>query len=96
MSRRLVGIALVTLASACGHPATREECEIIVRKNAELELRKRNSRIDEQTIQQRTTELVAARGEDLYKACVGRHVTKKALACVEKAATERELDACFD
>jgi hypothetical protein len=83
------------LAAACGHPATREECEILARKTAELELKRRNV-TDQDTIDKRTKELETARGDELFRTCLGRRITQKAMNCIARADSEKELDACLE
>lgn len=90
-----IGIALAAIALAgCGHPATVEECNTIIAKSAELELRAQNV-TDPATIAQRTEAVKAARGEELLKKCVGKRITDRALACVARATAPKEVDACL-
>lgn len=80
--------------TGCGHPATAEECNTIIAKSAELELRAQNV-TDPAVIAQRTEAVKAARGEELLKKCVGKRITDRALACVSRAGTPREVDQCL-
>lgn len=85
-------VALATLG--CGHPATREECQTIFDKSAELELREQNV-TDATIIEERVAAVRAARGEELVGKCVGRRVTDRAVACVRAAETGEQLDRCL-
>ena len=89
----LVAGAAVALA-ACGRPATVEDCNTIIAKSAELELRAQNV-TDPAVIAQRTDAVKAARGEELLKKCVGKRITDAALACVSRASTPKEVDKCL-
>ena len=82
-------------ASGCGHPASPDECNAIIAKSAELELRAQNVN-DPATIAQRTAAVKAARGEELLKRCVGKRITDRALACVGSAQTPKEVDKCLE
>ncbi len=82
-------------ASGCGHPASADECNAIIAKSAELELRAQNV-TDPATIAQRTAAVKAARGEELLKRCVGKRITDRALACVARAQTPKEVDKCLE
>lgn len=87
-------IALSALAG-CGHPASAEECNAIIAKSAELELRAQNVS-DPAVITQRTEAVKAARGDELLKRCVGKRITDRALACVSKAGSPKDVDRCLE
>lgn len=91
----LVLVSAALLLGGCGHPATAEECNAIIAKSAELELRAQNV-TDPVVIAQRIEAVKAARGEDLLSRCVGKRITERALACVGRAATPGEVDACLE
>lgn len=91
-----VALAMTALAAnGCGHPATTEDCNAIIAKSAELELRAQNI-TDPVVIQQRTEAVKGARGEELLKRCVGKRITDSALACVSRAGSPREVDKCLE
>lgn len=81
--------------SGCGHPANAEECNAIIAKSAELELRAQNV-TDPAVIAQRIEAVKTARGEELLKRCVGKRITERALACVGRATSPQEVDACLE
>jgi hypothetical protein len=79
--------------SGCGRRATELDCQLIVDKSVELQLRETNqTRAD--AIEKRE-EQVRAELQDEIKSCEGRRVTEKTLACVQAAATTQELDKCL-
>jgi hypothetical protein len=90
------GLGLTAVATTgCGHPATREECEAIFRRSAEIELQAQNV-TDPKIIAERLDAVRAARGDELVKQCTGKRITSRALACVQAAQTATEVDRCLD
>jgi hypothetical protein len=87
--------ALGLMVSACGHPATRDECESIFRHSAEIELHAQRV-TDPKLVAERTEAVRLARGEELIQQCVGKRITARALKCVEKAATAEQVDHCLE
>lgn len=81
--------------AGCGHPATAEECNAIIAKSAELELHAQNV-TDPAIIAQRIEAVKTARGKELLERCVGKRITERALACVGRAASPQEVDACLE
>jgi hypothetical protein len=90
--------ALFAVAStlvACGHPATRAECEQILDKVVEIELSAQNVK-DADTIAQRKEETRKQKGEALMQRCVGKKITDAAMTCVRGATTYAQiLDTCL-
>jgi len=78
----------------CGHPASRDECEIILEKTSELQLKDQNI-TEPAVIAERVQAFKDARGDELMKLCVGRTMTKSALDCVKHAATADDVDRCL-
>ena len=89
----LAVIGLLGITAGCGHPATREECEAIMQKSAELTLREQTS--DPRVIEDRIAEFTKARGNELLEKCVGRTVTQSALQCVKRAEKPSDVDRCL-
>lgn len=87
-------IVLGALLGGCGHPATREECDELFAKNAEIELKAQRI-TDPKTVAERTAAARAAEGEAFAARCVGRRITKRALECVRRAGTAEQVDRCF-
>ncbi len=77
----------------CGRRATELDCQLIVDKSVELQLRETNQTSPE-AIEKRE-EQVRAELQDEIKSCEGRRVTEKTLACVHSASTTQELDKCL-
>lgn len=83
-----------TLAG-CGHPATREECDQLLAKSAEIELRGQ-SVTDPKMIAERTSAARATpRGVEFASQCIGKRITAGALECVSKATTAEQFDHCL-
>lgn len=90
-----VGLAtgLLVCLSACGRPATREDCELIIDRNVELQMKQ--MQITEQAaIDKRKAEIRASMSDQL-KGCVGKRVTDKMISCVRTAASAEEIDQCL-
>ncbi len=80
-------------SSGCGRRATELDCQLIVDKSVELQLRESNQTSPE-AIQKREEQVRAELGDEI-KSCEGRRVTEKTLACVQAAPTTQELDKCL-
>jgi hypothetical protein len=87
------GALLVQPLSGCGRRATELDCQLIVDKSVELQLRETNQTSAE-AIEKRE-EQVRSELQDEIKSCEGRRVTDKTMACVHSAATAQELDKCL-
>lgn len=87
-------VLLVAALAGCGHPATHAECEEILRRAAEVELLQQNTPPDK--IAARVEEAAQARGSELTAKCVGKRITNEAMACMRKAQTPDQLEACLD
>jgi hypothetical protein len=89
-------LALATVLSAgCGHPATREECDELAAKNAEIELHGQHI-TDPKTIAERIAAWRATpKGSEFASQCLGKRITKRALDCVRKATTADQFDHCL-
>ena len=84
------------LLVGCGHPATVEECETIVERVVELELKQRN-RSGEAEIRATAEKTKQAVHDATMNQCVGRRITKEAMDCVRAAKTSQDLvNDCFD
>jgi hypothetical protein len=87
-------LALALLGAACGHPASEAECRIILERIVELELKSQRVNDPGEVAKRRSESLgLAADGgrSDLLDGCVGRHITDRALACVQSAETASEI-----
>ena len=94
MMTRTAGIASVVLVLwACGRPATREDCELIIDRNVELQM-KQMQITDPALVEKRKAEIRATMSDQL-KGCVGKRVTDKTMTCVKTAASAEEIDQCL-
>lgn len=94
MALAKLGVAFgVLLSAGCSHPATEAECEIIFRKTAELTLRERTQ--DAAVIEERIEAYRRTHGEKVIGQCLGRALSKNALACIEKANSESQVNDCL-
>lgn len=94
MMTRTAGIASVVLVlCACGRPATREDCELIIDRNVELQM-KQMQITDPALIEKRKGEIRSTMSDQL-KGCVGKRVTDKTMTCVKTAASAEEIDQCL-
>lgn len=86
----LLGVSVV----GCGHPASRQECDELFAKNAELELA--GQRItDPKLVSERIAAARAAEGDAFTTHCQGRRITGRALECIRGAKTSAQLDRCL-
>ena len=93
---RLGVVALVAGAflAGCGHPASREECDELFAKNAELELH--DQRVtDPKLVADRTAAARLAEGDAFAGRCVGKRITKRALECARRATSAEQFDRCL-
>jgi hypothetical protein len=86
------GAVAFVVAAGCGRVATSEDCDFIVDRYVEVELRAL-SVSDPKIIAERKAEMRKDLKDEL-KACPGKHITGAMLACVRKANTNAELDQC--
>jgi hypothetical protein len=89
----LAGLVLLLVLAGCGRKATREDCEAVVDRNVELQL-KALGVTDGATIGKRRDEMRASMREDIDK-CVGKRVTDGMMACVKLAETAEKIDKCL-
>jgi len=89
----LLSAGFVLGAAGCGRRATQADCQLIVNKSVELQM-KAMSQEDPSAIQKRSTE-VRAELESEIKSCENRRVTDQTIACVQAASATRELDRCL-
>jgi hypothetical protein len=93
---RLVGpVGVVLLAAAvtgCGRKATEADCQLIVDRSVELQM-KEMEKSEREAIEKRQVQLrKELQGE--MKDCVGRRVTDKMMACVRAAQSSGDLEKC--
>ena len=78
----------------CGRPATEEDCTVILRRAARLEL---ESRLDqsEGLVQTEIKQLEETMRPQMMKKCVGKRITDSAMACVKEAKSSEQFDQCL-
>jgi hypothetical protein len=90
MWRRAVCVILFGVSAAgCGHPATLEECELIVERIAELEIGKHGS--SGRQIAEEVNRTKQAMHTRTLGQCVGKRITSKAMQCVQNADSSDEI-----
>jgi hypothetical protein len=95
----IVGAVALLAAGGCGHPASEEECQTIVERIIELELKAQNV-TDPAEVSKRKGESFgvgdAGASGEVLKGCVGKHITDRAIACVREATSASEItDRCL-
>ena len=84
---------LAPMLVGCGRKATREDCEVVVDKNVELQL-KALGVTDPAIVTKRRDEMRAAMHDDIDK-CIGKRVTDGMMTCVKNAETADKIDKCL-
>jgi hypothetical protein len=91
----LAACALLLGLSACGHPASKEECEVIVDKIIEIQT-KETGMTDPARVDAAKKDARAKVGDDLLPKCVGKKIRDSALACIKNASTVQQItDICL-
>lgn len=85
-------LALVTLVVGCGRRATDADCQLIVDRSVELQMKEMKDN-DPDNIQKTQAQLRAELADQI-RDCVGRRVTDSMMSCVQKAQTSSGLEAC--
>ncbi len=86
-------LVLACCVSGCGRHATAADCQLIVDKSVELQM-KEMSETDAKTIAEREKH-IREELEEQIQSCQSRRVTDKTMACVRVATTTQELDRCL-
>lgn len=86
-------LVLVSLLTGCGRKATRTDCEAVVDRNVELQL-KALGVTDDAIIAKRRTEMRASMSDDIDK-CIGKRVTDGMMTCVKNAPSAEQIDKCL-
>jgi hypothetical protein len=91
----LLGAILGIPLAGCGHPATREECDEVFNRSAELELQTQHI-TDPKRVAAMISDLREKRGEQILQHCVGKRITQSAMECVRRSMTPLEIERCLD
>jgi hypothetical protein len=84
---------MVGAVTGCGRKATRADCEAVVDKNVELQL-KALGVTDPAIVTKRRDEMRASLSDDIDK-CIGKRVTDSMMSCVQSAETADKIDKCL-
>jgi len=102
LGRFSLGLCLLGLCSlglgllGCGRPATEDECRVILRRAAELQLKDQFA-ASKEVVAAELDAIEASMKDAMMQKCVGKRVTDGALRCVKRAQTSKELlDVCLD
>ena len=87
--QRLLWAAAILLAG-CGRPATQQECDEIVGRIAELEIREAASTAPAD-VEKQVHETKQAFQAKSKRECVGKRINSRALGCVRSAKTAEEI-----
>ena len=82
-----------TSVAGCGRKATREDCDLVVDRNVELQLSALGVS-DAAVVAKRRDEMKASMKDDIDK-CVGKRVTDGMIACVKSAESPEKIDKCL-
>jgi hypothetical protein len=90
-----VALALIfsCIFAGCGRPATVEDCNKVVEKNVEVQLKKGN--ITDPGDVEREKVRVKASLSDKIAQCPGRRITDGMMRCVDQAETSEQIDKCL-
>jgi hypothetical protein len=92
--RHLAGLAVLALLTiGCGRPATEADCQLIIDRNVEVQMKAMKLE-DRDLIAKKQQELRTAMKDEL-KDCVGRRVTDGMMRCVRGAETAEEITKCI-
>lgn len=97
MLRRVITFVLVSASlvalTGCGRKATREDCEAVVDRNVELQLKELGVS-DPAIVAKRREEMRASMKDDIDK-CIGKRVTDGMMSCVKSAEKADKIDKCM-
>jgi hypothetical protein len=83
-------LTLLALGTAGCHRATEADCEKILDRIVELELKDQGI-TDPKLVEIRKAETRASKREALIKSCVGKRISESALACIQNAREATEV-----
>jgi len=92
-ARGLRIVAALVAAAGCGRRATLADCQLIVDRGVELQM-KGMSLTDTAAVQKREQQVRASLQIEI-DSCEGRRVTERMMGCVRAAPTTADLDQCL-
>jgi hypothetical protein len=87
------GVVAASSGLGCGRRATHADCELIVDKSVELQM-KEMSLTSAADVQKRVEQVRSQLQGDIAS-CEGRRITDRTVSCVQAAATTKEMDQCL-
>jgi len=93
VANALVGLGLASCVAGCGRRATEADCQLIVNKSVELQM-KEMSETDAAAIAEREAHIRSELDEEI-QSCETRRVTDRTIACVKAATATQELERCL-
>jgi hypothetical protein len=87
-----VALPAALFGVGCGRPATESDCNKVVEKNVQVQMKKMN--ITDPAAVTKEQDRIRASLQPQIKQCVGRRVTDSIMRCVDRAETPDELDHC--
>jgi hypothetical protein len=90
----LVAAAAPAALAGCGRRATHADCQLIVDRSVELQLRD-TAETDPKVIADREAAVRTALDGEIKSCERDRRVTEKTMTCVRSATTTEELDKCL-
>jgi hypothetical protein len=93
LPRRAALFAIAVLASACGRKATEGDCQLIIDRNVEVQMRAMN--ITDSVLIAKKQQEIREQLKGEMKECVGRRVTDGMMNCVRIAADTKEIASCM-
>ncbi len=82
--------AVCILALSACHQASEQDCERIIDKIVELELKEQGVS-NPKWVQERKAATRASKRKELLSGCVGKRVSMSAMQCIENAETSEEI-----
>jgi small lipoprotein (TIGR04454 family) len=89
----IFSVSALSVLAGCGRKATEADCQLIVDRNVELQMKAMNI-TDTAAIAKKQEELRKEMKEELHGECLGRRVTDAMMACVRGAKSTDEINQC--
>ena len=94
VAARVALLAASALIAACGRKATAEDCQLILDRSVELQMKEMRD-AEANAIASRQEVLRLELAADIKEHCTGRHMTDATMNCVREAATPDQLEECI-
>ncbi len=88
--KSLLLLALIALPVTGCRYATEQDCERIIDRIVELELKEQGI-TDPRLIEQRKTDTRQKKREELLAGCIGKRISESAMTCIDKAESARDI-----